>query len=92
MKEFYNTTNESGTQLEMFTQKAMKQEDKVMLIFKTYYMITAYECWEYFNDTKTPITSIRRAITNLTRKDKLVMTAGKKEGGYGRANYIYKLR
>jgi len=92
MKEFYNTTNESGTQLEMFTQKAMKQEDKVMLIFKTYYMITAHECWEYFDDPKTPITSIRRAITNLTRKDKLVMTESKKEGGYGRNNYIYKLR
>ena len=92
MKEFYNTTNESGTQLDLFTQKAMNQEDKVMIIFKQHYRLTAYECWEYFDDPKTPPTSIRRAITNLTRKDKLVMTASKKEGGYGRNNYIYKLR
>jgi len=95
MKEFYNTTNESGEQLELFTQKAMKQEDKVMLIFKEKYALTAYQCYQLYllkYEVNTPLTSIRRAITNLTNKGKLDMTVNKQVGGYGRDNYIYKLR
>lgn len=92
MKEFYNTTNQSGDQLEMFIKKAMNQEDKVMLIFKKHYQLTAHECWVKFSGVNTPLTSIRRAMTNLTSKGKLIMTDKKKEGQYGRDNYIYKLR
>ena len=75
MKEFYNTTNEIGTQLQIFTDKAITQEDKIMVIFKQYYRLTAYECYQYYllkHEVNTPLTSIRRAITNLTNKDKLV--------------------
>ena len=95
MKEFYNTTNESGDQLELFTQKAMNQEDKVMLIFKQHYRLTAYECYQLYllkYEVNTPLTSIRRSITNLTNKGSLAMANVKKVGGYGRANYVYKLR
>lgn len=95
MKDFYNTTNESGEQLELFTQKAMKQEDKVMLLFKEKYALTAYECYQLYllkYEVNTPLTSIRRAITNLACKGKLDMMASKRTGGYGRDNYIYQLR
>jgi hypothetical protein len=95
MKEFYNTTNESGEQLELFTQKAMKQEDKVMLLFKEKYALTAYQCYSFFiirYESNIPLTSIRRAITNLTNKGKLRITRNKQVGGYGRDNYVYKLR
>jgi hypothetical protein len=95
MNEFYNTTKESGEQLQMFTDKAISQEEKIMVIFKQYYRLTAYECYQYYllkHEVNTPLTSIRRAITNLTNKDKLVMTEFKKKGGYGMNNYVYKLR
>ena len=94
MKEFYNTTNESGEQLELFTQKAMKQEDKVMLLFREKYVLTAYQCYSFFivrYESNVPLTSIRRAMTNLASKGKLEMTEKKIEGAYGRDNYIYKL-
>ena len=95
MESFYNTTNERGTQLQMFTDKAITQEQKIMVIFKQYYRLTAYECYQHYllkHEVNTPLGSIRRAITNLTSKDKLVMTDLKKKGGYGKNNYIYKLR
>ena len=95
MKDFYNTTNESGTQLQMFTDKGISQEDKIMVIFKQHYRLTAYECWVHFTETyktNTPLTSIRRGITNLTDRNRLVMTDIKKVGGYARDNYTYKLR
>ena len=95
MKEFYNTTNESGEQLELFTQKAMKQEDKVMLLFREKYALTAYQCYSFFivrYEPNVPLTSIRRAMTNLASKGKLDMTSEKEVGGYGRDNYYYKLR
>ena len=41
-----------------------------------------------------PITSIRRAITNLTTKKKLVKCPkeeGMKEGNYGKLNHYWKL-
>ena len=95
MKEFYNSTNESGEQLELFTKKASTQEEKIMIIFKEKYRLTAYQCYSFYklrHEGNTPITSIRRAITNLTSKGKLDMTNDKQIGGYGRDNYYYKLR
>ena len=94
MKEFYNTTNESGEQLELFTKKASTQEEKIMIIFKEHYQLTAHQCYELYllkHEINTPLTSIRRAMTNLASKGKLEMTEKKIEGAYGRDNYIYKL-
>lgn len=66
---FYNTTNETGTALKACRRAVNKQEKEVLAIFKVY-----DAPWEngmapseiHKALPQYPITSIRRAITNLT--------------------------
>jgi hypothetical protein len=39
---------------------------------------------------KVPITSIRRAMSNLTKDNKLVKTNAMKQGGYDKPNFIWE--
>ena len=45
-----------------------------------------------YSNTMVPITSIRRAITNLTNDEKLVKTDNQKTGPYGKPSYCWKLK
>lgn len=42
-------------------------------------------------DRRTPITSIRRAMSNLTQTQRLVKTQNKRTGIYGMVNFTWKL-
>lgn len=90
-KSHHNTTNESGEQLEMFENKANVQEDIVIALYKRNPRMSAYECFGMFPQVDVPITSIRRAITNLTIRGKLKKTSDKRTGRYGRPEYIYEI-
>lgn len=94
-REYYNTLNESGSVAKESKDKAKKQKDKIFSIFRhTLRPMTPTEIWENFGfkDNNTPLTSIRRAITNLESEGLLEKTDIKKPGIYGKANYcwIYK--
>lgn len=89
---FYNTTNETNPELKAYREKAMKQDDVIMLFFETafnpYY--TPSEVWQG-TLPNAPLTSIRRSITNLTDDGRLVKTQRKRKGLYGRPEYIWTL-
>lgn len=87
---YYNTTNESGATLKNNVEKAKSQEEKLLEHFYNFVwgfnpslLHSAFESY--------PITSIRRALTNLTKQGKLIKTYEKRIGMYGRSEYVWKL-
>jgi hypothetical protein len=46
-----------------------------------------YNCF----DESTPLTSVRRSITTLTKKGELQQTGEQREGLFGKKNYTWKL-
>ena len=86
----YNTTNESGNQLSLLNEIAIKQEDKVLELFTIYKKLSPSDVWKYYS--QYPLTSIRRAMTNLSLQGKLVKTDEKKIGIYGRNEFYWILK
>ena len=94
-KSFFNTTNEAE-KLPEYNQKAQTQNERVLKILteaKTH--LTPAEVWarycKYYN-SKTPITSIRRALTTLTKNGRLEMVYIKKIGLFGKPNYQWRIK
>ena len=94
-REYYNTLNESKSDAKESKDKAKKQKDQIFAIFRhTLRPMTPAEIWEGygFKNSNAPLTSIRRAITNLESEGLLEKTDIQKPGIYGKMNYcwIYK--
>ena len=91
---YYNTTNETGETLDQLWQKCENQQQFVYELFCLQKAMTASEAWKLYPDDieyQTPLTSIRRAITDLMNEGKLVKTEIKKTGIYGKPEYVYKV-
>lgn len=86
---YFNTTKESGKQLEMFTQKAKNQEEQILELMKLYKKLSPSDVQKYFSNF--PLTSVRRALTNLSNQGKLIKTYEKKKGIYGRDEYVWSV-
>lgn len=96
---FHNTTGETGIQLEAFTKKAQTQDEVVLTFFKNYpnHDFSPSKLHEYLIkysliDNATPLTSIRRALTNLTVAGKLIKTEQTVMSKFNRHEYIWKLK
>jgi len=89
---FYNTTNEHGTQLVAFKEKARSQDDVIWGVFKSGAKMTPFEVSAILKDrgVRYPITSIRRSIHTLTRVGLIEKTDQRGMGEYGRQNYKWK--
>lgn len=87
---FYNTTNESGQQLEIFEQTAKNQEHQIMKIMQLYKKLSPSDVWKWYGKS-IPLTSVRRALTNLSKQGKLIKTDEKKKGIYGRDEYVWSV-
>ena len=87
MNTYYNTTKENGNQLLMFVEKAKSQDERILLLMRKNKEQTPSELIKHFENT--PITSIRRSLTNLTKQGKLTKTDNKKIGLYGRFEYVW---
>ena len=86
---YYNTNNEEGQELSNSRISATKQEDVIYLLFNddSYFspdMIKTLLVQDY------PITSIRRALTNLTNKGLLEKTNEMVMGRYGKKTHTWK--
>ena len=100
---FYNTNKEYGEQLAKSKRIALTQEEVIMSLFNTYrniygriiHMSPSYIQGIWINgvDRKKypPITSIRRAMTNLTTKGMLIKTDKMTEGEYGKPEHCWRL-
>lgn len=89
---FHNTTNETGTILERSERKASRQEDVILALFKRGGEYTPDEVWQnLYAGTMVPITSVRRAITNLTNLGQLEKTDKQRVGMYGKQVYVWRV-
>ena len=93
MNNYYNTPKLTGYELQTEEQHASNQEEIIMQLFKENPSLdfTPDEVWRTLGLFNTPITSIRRAITNLTKKGKLMKTNVQRTGGYGKKNFTWRL-
>lgn len=86
----YNTTNESGQTLIDFESKAKTQDDEVLKFIKSKSIASPSFVWRSLYKERTPLTSVRRAMSNLTKKGLLIKTDIKQIGPYGRPEYCWK--
>ena len=96
---YYNTTREEGVQLKLNIEKAHNQKHKVLSVFQK--NPTQNYCADDIIrvlterdeiNTNTPLTSIRRAITDLTNDDYIVKTDKRVMGSAGRKTYTWRLK
>jgi hypothetical protein len=89
---FYNTIPLSEYELRIAEMKAGTQNRVILDFFKNHpdQEWTPFQVQKYLNLFNTPITSIRRSITTLTKLGYLRMTPVKRMGEYGVFNNCWK--
>ena len=92
---YYNTNDENGETLRNSRDNSTNQENMILAIFETYPNegLTPFDIEDFAHDQEVnwPITSIRRAITDLTNAGKLMKTNTTKLGKYGKQVHTWKL-
>jgi hypothetical protein len=91
MKHHYNTTRESGQLALMYDETAAGQEQLIVEFFERFpgELFTPFDIQTAVLP-RAPITSVRRAITNLCADGRLVKTDTKRAGPYGRPCYCWR--
>ena len=94
---YYNTNNESSSTLKRSRERASTQEEIILDLFKRYpnFHMTPFDIQDALSalyDLDAPITSVRRAITDLTTESQLVKTDIMKKGKYGKEVHCWKLK
>ena len=89
---YFNTNNERGEVLTQSVSRATKQEDVIMDFFRLRpgrrFSPEDVQAWCL---STSPLTSVRRAITNLTDQGKLIKTNQMKKGMYGKNVHTWEL-
>ena len=87
---YYNTNNLKARLLIHALTKAETQYQKVKIIMNCYGKMTASEVHEFFSN-KTPITSIRRAMSDLQTDKFLIILDETKESPLGSTEHFYQV-
>lgn len=92
MKSYHNTTNEQREDLSQSEAKAKTQDEAVLELLKKI-PDNSYTPCEIHNmlNLNCPLTSTRRALSNLTKQGLAIRTKKKKLGIYGKLNYCWTL-
>jgi len=88
---FYNTIQENPNQLAKSESKAKTQEQKIINCFKQYETPLSPSMVLSILGLNCPITSIRRAMTNLSDDGKLEKTKDFVIGNYGKKEHLWCL-
>lgn len=90
---YFNTNKETGEDLQTSRSRAESQENTIYRFFSDNPReeLTAFEVKSQLR-MRSPITSIRRAITELTNKGRLEKTNTMKRGDYGKRCHCWKLK
>ena len=93
MKDYYNTNKETGATLRASRQKAKTQQYIILEHFQINKgrLFTTSQVKKILFEGRVPITSIQRAITNLTDDNKLVKTNIMRIGPYGKQVHCWRL-
>ena len=85
---YFNSTKEDSAYVSERVEKNKSQEEIVYDLFLEFKKMTASEVLEKF-PRKVPLTSIRRAISNILFSGKLIKTEESKIGIYGSPEKYY---
>lgn len=92
---YHNTNNESGATLASSNKKAVKQEVKVLEFFKSNSKSDSFSPEDVLQQVdfgkSIPITSVRRAMTNLTNSGHLKKTSIMKQGQFGKKIHTWQI-
>ena len=88
---YFNTTDQDIDYVNKRKSKNKTQEVLVYDLFKNHTTLTASEVLHKF-PKRVPITSLRRAISNLQQEQKLVKTTDTKTGIYGAPEHYYTIK
>ena len=86
---YHNANNESGEQLVASELKAEKQEVIILDYFNKHDGEYSSEQIHNLFGVNVPLTSIRRALTNLYSDGKIIK-CGQVKGKYGKMIYVWK--
>ncbi len=89
MNHYHITTTEHPTTVATYEHTAMKQDKRVLLLLMEIKEATPSEIHSAF-PVDVPITSIRRALTNLTKRGFAAKTEEVRKGMYGRNEHVWK--
>lgn len=90
---YYNTTHATGRKLADYRGKAATQETRILSYFRRHWnvMRSPSQIQSELGMLDVPITSIRRAMTNLTSDGLLEKTDHQVDGLYGRPEYCWQM-
>lgn len=90
---YYNTTGEEGEELSEYKKVNDTREQEILRFFERHWMheMSPSRVWQAVCP-EVPITSVRRAITDLTTAGRLEKTWNKADGPYGRREYLWKYK
>lgn len=90
---FHNTTESRGAELARFELEAATQDEAVAAVYRKHapFGLSPSQCHRALG-TKAPLTSIRRAITNLAKAGVLVKTGEQVRGPFGKPEHRWKLK
>ena len=93
MNSFHNTTQEQGEILVSSETKARTQDEKIYKFFQVAppHKFTPEEVWKTVFDAHTPLTSVRRAMSNLSKINKLWKTREQTTGMYNKTINYWKI-
>ena len=91
-RSFHNTNDSRGRALAQAEEKAKPQEERILDLFvkNPHAYFDAYRVRNALNMQATPITSIRRAITNLANNGDIIKTAVMVRGEFGVKCYTWR--
>ena len=91
---YYNTTSLTGDELKEAWANAKSQEEMIMVFFRANSkgVFTPFDVLnKIFKDSNTPVTSIRRAMTDLTEANYLIKTDIQRKGDYNKLCHCWRL-
>ena len=88
---FYETINQTDSALKESKKKTRKQEDLIYSLFVKRNRPLSPSMVLSQSGLNCPITSIRRAMTDLTNLGKIVKTDRQVKGMYGKAEHLWEL-
>jgi hypothetical protein len=92
MKSYFNTNAENGGALSVSKERAIRQQNRILSFFMSFpgQNFTPEEIHKALYGDNTPLTSVRRAITNLTQAGKLVKTDDMKVSSFGKKTHSWR--
>lgn len=91
---YHNTNNLTGGDLHKAQSQCESQDNKILNFLKkhTFRMFTPFEIHSAIFDSNTPITSVRRSLSNLTKSGLLEKCEMQKHERYGKPNYYWRIK